>query len=90
MARRRGGNDLVRLIRNTRHLMYNGARHLGDAQSLVTGDPHKILRRGARKLAGRAWSHFAFGGRKKGNWLGMLLDIGMMLFGRGIGGRGRW
>jgi len=87
MARRHGGNDLVRLIRDTRHLMYNGARHLGDAQSLVTGDPHKILRRGVRKVAGRAYSSLS-GGR--GGWLGVLLDIALMLLGRGVGGRGRW
>ena len=87
MARRSSPLSLIGSIRHIRPGLYRTARALGDLQAVASGNPRTILRRGARRVAGHAYANMQ--GGSAGPWR-VLLDIALMLLGRGIGGRGRW
>jgi len=78
---------LIGTIKHLRPGLYKVARGLGDVQALASGKPRVVGRRLIRKTAGHAYSQLA-GGR--GGFVSVLLDIALMLLGRGVGGRGRW
>ena len=78
---------LIGTIKHLRPGLYKVARGLGDVQALASGNPRTVIRRGVRRIAGRGYANLA-GGR--GGIGSVLLDIALMLLGRGVGGRGRW
>lgn len=93
MSRRRSrGGGIARASRRARSLTYGTSRTLGNVQPvldfLATGRVDLLagglLRRGARRLSGRAFSRYAFG---RGGLLTAILD---MIFGAHIGSPGRW
>jgi len=92
MARR--ANAAMMPYRKTRQAAYKVARTMGNLQPfgdfLATGDfgglVQGLFRRGARRLAGRAWSRASFGDDKG---IGLLFDVLLMVLGRLVGFRGR-
>lgn len=92
MARR--ASAMMQPYRKLRQTSYGVARTMGNWQPvgdfLATGDfgglVRGLFRRGARRLAGRAWSRASFGNDKG---VGLLLDVALMVLGRLVGFRGR-
>lgn len=80
--------------RKTRQIAYDVARTMGNWQPVVdflaTGNVEKLtrglVRRGVRRLAGRAYSRMSFG---LDGGPALLLDIAVMVLGRLVGFRGR-
>ena len=78
---------LIGTIKHLRPGLYKVARGLGDVQALASGNPRTVIRRGVRRVAGRGYANLQSG--NGGGWQ-ILLDIALMLLGRGVGGRGKW